>query len=125
LVCKERIAENNTMAQWNGQFTGNTHATKVKDLEELLVHTVNVFRDLSSDEERFKKEKAIHKIAEKLLIARLKFLKAKLYETEPVIEEKAKKKNVQIEHLQQRIEEMQTQGANGILIEFDLKDLVK
>jgi hypothetical protein len=113
------------MAQWNGQYTGNSHATKVKDLEELLVHAVSVFRDANSIEERTKKEKTIYKLVKKLLTARFKFLKAKLYEVEPVIEENAKERRVQIEHLEQYIEKMQTQGANGILIEFGVQDLVK
>jgi hypothetical protein len=91
------------MAQWNGQYTGNTPATKVKDLEELLNNAVKVFRDKSSVEEQVKKEKSIYKLVEKLLTARLKFLKAKLYDAEPVVEEKAKTKTIQIEHLQQHI----------------------
>lgn len=107
------------MAQWYGQFTGNSHSTKVKDLEEMLIHAVCVYRE-SSIEEKIIKEKAIHKIAEKLFTARLKLLKAKLYDAEPVIEEKEKKKSVQIEHLQEKIVKVQTEGVDGILIEFEM-----
>jgi gamma-glutamyl phosphate reductase len=113
------------MAQWNGQFTGNSHTTKVRDLEELLVHAVEVYNESSSIEEKTSKEKAIHKIAEKLLNARLKLLKAKLYDTEPVIEEKVKKQFVQIEHLQQKILKVQDAGVEGILEEFGLQNSVE
>jgi hypothetical protein len=112
------------MAQWYGQFTGNSHSTKVKDLEEMLNQAVNVYRK-SSSEEKITKEKAIHKIAEKLFTARLKLLKAKLYDAEPVTEEKEKRQTIQIEHLQQKILKVQEAGVEGILEEFGFQNSVE
>src|ERR1700755_1725191 len=89
------------MAQWNGQFTGNTHATKVKDLEETLAHAVNVFREAESAEEIQAKGKSVRKLAEKLLNARLKFLKAKIYDAESILEKDEAKRAIQIENLRQ------------------------
>ena len=111
------------MAQWLGQFTGRTHFTKVKDLEETLSHALDVFRTANSSEEKTKKGEAVQKLAAKLLTARLKLLKAKLYDTDPVIEEKVAERTLQIEHLQQQIEEVRVNGVNGILIEFGVQDL--
>jgi hypothetical protein len=112
------------MAQWYGQYTGNSHSTKVKDLEEMLIHAVNVYRE-SSNEEKVTKLKAINKIAEKLLTARLKLLKAKLYDVEPVIAEKKENQSVQIKHLQEKIFNVQNAGLNGILEEFGFQNSVE
>lgn len=79
------------MAQWNGQYTGNSHLTKVEDLEATLRHAVTIFREASSSAESDTKGKAVRKLAEKLLSARLKFLRAKLYDAEPVLEKDTKK----------------------------------
>ena len=111
------------MAQWNGQYTENSHATKVQDYEDVLRNAVKTFLETNSTEEKIVKEKAIHKLAERLLTARLKFLKAKLNDAEPVIEEKASKQKVQIEHLQQQIEKVRLEGINGILMEFGFQNL--
>lgn len=105
------------MAQWNGQYTGNSHSTKVKDFEEMLSYAVAVYRECSN-EEKIIKEKAIYKIAEKFLTARLKLFRAKLNDAKPVIEEKERKQSIQIEHLQESIAKTQNEGINGILKEF-------
>ncbi len=112
------------MAQWNGQYTGNTHATKVQDNEEILRNAVIVFSEANSTEEKTAKGKIIYKLADKLLAVRLKFLRAKLYEAEPVIEEKVSEQNIQIEHLQQQIEKVRAEGVNGILTEFGVQELI-
>lgn len=112
------------MAQWNGQFTGNTHATKVQDLEHALRHSVNNFRETNLTTENKNKAKTVYKLAEKLFNARLKFLKVKLYDAEPVTEENVRKQSVQIENLQRQIENINREGISGILIEFGAKDLI-
>lgn len=113
------------MAQWNGQYTGNTHATKVSDLEETLSCAVKSFRETSSAEEIEAKGKSVRKLAEKLLSARLKFLKAKIYNAEPVSEKDETKQVVQIEHLRQHEAKIRNDGINGILIEFEVADLIE
>ncbi len=111
------------MAQWNGQFTGNTHATKIEDLEETLVQAVSAFRTVSSDAESGSKGKAVRKLAEKLLSARLKFLKARLNDAEPVTEENIKKQISQVENLRHQEAQMRLEGISGVLAEFDAPDL--
>ena len=111
------------MAQWWGQFTSKSHQTKVKDLEEALRHSVIVFREAGSSKESTTKEKAVCRLAEKLLTARLKFLKAKIYNAEPVIEENQMSQNKRMETLRKQETKVRSEGVNGILIEFDAKDL--
>lgn len=62
------------MAQWMGQFTGNTHATKVRDLEGTLRKAIASLKSMNSNDPR--KCKAIVKLAERLLRARTKMLVA-------------------------------------------------
>lgn len=109
------------MAQWVGQYTGNTHTTKVRDLEETLENSIAKFRELKTDEEKLVKQKAIIKIAEKVLNARLKFLKAKIYDAEPVVEGKQSKL---VSNLKEQETILLEKGVNGILIEFDANDLI-
>ena len=112
------------MAQWNGQFTGNSHATKVNDYEDMLKHAVEVFQ-ISSDEDRGGKSKAVKKLAGKVLNARLKLVKAKEYEAEPVKSEDWAKISSQIEHLRQTEAKLTSEGVNGILLEFGAKELIE
>ena len=113
------------MAQWLGQFTGNSHATKVKDLEETLVHAVTVLRQTSAPEEIQAKRKSVLKLAEKLLIARLKFLKAKIYAAEPVSDRNTSKQQNQLENLRQSESKVRSEGVEGILVEFGAENLFK
>jgi hypothetical protein len=113
------------MAQWNGQYTGNTHATKVLDLEGTLSHAISVFREADSAEESRTKEKAVRKLAEKLLSARLKFLKAKISDAAPVTEKDASHRNSRVDTLRRQEIKVRSDGVNGILAEFGVEDLVE
>lgn len=62
------------MAQWKGQYSGHTHVTKILDLESSLRKAVAAY--LSSGEAG--KLKAAEKLAERLLNARVKNLRARL-----------------------------------------------
>src|SRR5262245_47741631 len=64
------------MAQWAGQFTGLTHATNVEDAEHSLRSAVGNF-PWWPEEERPRREKAIRKIAARVLRLRLKLLEAR------------------------------------------------
>jgi hypothetical protein len=66
------------MAQWLGQFSGNTHETKVQDLEDSLRQSVATFKATCSDPERHEKAKAMGRLAERLLRARSKLLKSQI-----------------------------------------------
>ena len=111
------------MAQWNGQYTGNTHGTKVTDFEHALRHAVEAFRN-ASDELRLSKAKAVKKLAAKVLIARLKMVKAKLAETKPVEAKDWEKRIVQVDHLTILERNLKAAGVAGILIEFGAQELL-
>ena len=65
------------MAQWSRQYTGNTHATRVADLEASLRRAVSAFTEAQSDPERASKAKSVRKLAERLLLARRRLLAAR------------------------------------------------
>ena len=110
------------MAQWIGQYTGNTHGTKAADLEHLLRHAVEVFK-ASSVELKPTKAKLVKKLAAKVLNARLKVVKAKLSETMPVEAKDWESRRVQVEHLQTMETNLLSADVAGILIEFDAAEL--
>ena len=110
------------MAQWNGQFTGNTHGTKVSDLEQTLTHAVEVYK-IASEDVKLSKARSVKKLAEKVLNARLKFVKAKQSDTIPVEGKDWEKKHVQVEHLKLQESALVADGVVGILKEFDAPEL--
>ncbi|MBX3244837.1 MAG: hypothetical protein KF685_10310 [Acidobacteria bacterium] len=105
------------MAQWQGQFTGNSHATKVQDHEQLLKHAIEVIEG-TSDDRKYAKERSARKLAAKVLNSRLKMIRAQIYNTEPVSSEDWGDKRVQIEHLKERETLLEREGVEGILREF-------
>jgi hypothetical protein len=66
------------MAQWMGQFSGHTHATRVEDAEASLRHAVEVFRSTGSDPDREQKAKTVNRLAKRLMMARSKLMKARI-----------------------------------------------
>lgn len=94
-------------------------------MEELLNHAVIVFRGANIDSEHIAKGKAVRKLAEKLLPARLKFLKARIYDKQPVIEKNVEKSRRLVEKLCEQEFEIRLGGVNAILIEFGVKDLIE
>lgn len=112
------------MAQWNGQFSGNSHKTKVLDLEHMLTHSVDVFKSCS-EETKSAKGKAVRKLAAKLLNGRLKMVKANLSETIPVEAKNWEKRRIQFDHLIAQEQKLESEGIAGILIEFDVEELIE
>ena len=95
---------------------------KVKDCEDTLRHAVTVFRTCETEKERRGKKKAAINLAEKLLLARVKLLKAKIYESESVFEERESATHRQLESLRDKLSETQRGGMGAILVEFKLND---
>lgn len=112
------------MAQWNGQYTGNTHQTKVVDLVKMFKNSIAAFRNADSDVELKSKKKNLFKLAEKLLNARLKLLNAKLYDVNPVIEDKVEIQSSHLENLRRQLEKVESEGVNGIFVEFGVEKLI-
>lgn len=111
------------MAQWLGQFSGHTHETKVQDAEELLRHAVEVFRaaDLSPDRE--KRAKALNRLAERLLTARLKLAKARIAAATDVQSGVALAKRAnEIASLERNYAVLYEGGLLAILREFGVQD---
>ncbi len=112
------------MAQWNGQFTGNSHPTKVEDYENTLRHAVEAL-NFCDEEQKPAKLKSVRKLAARLLNTRLKMVKAKRYEAEPVESSEWPARRVQLEHLAEVETKLREVGVEGILIEFGAADLTK
>lgn len=105
------------MAQWTGQFRGHTHKTKVQDIEDSLLLAIQTYRT-TAEAERSGKLKAICHLAERLLAARLKALRARL----SALSEPGSKSldDTEAAQLRTREQELQAQSVEDILREFEL-----
>ena len=103
------------MAQWTGQFSGMTHETKVRDIEESLRQAIDALTK-ASEADRDKKAKAVRHLSERLLAARLKALRARI----SVLTEAKNKRasGTQVMRLRMREQELDAQGISGIFREF-------
>ena len=103
------------MAQWNGQFSGLTHETKVQDIEAALRQAVTTF-DAATGADRESKSKAVRHLSDRLHAARLKALSARL----SALREPGQKhaSDSQVKQLQTREQALHAQGVAGILKEF-------
>jgi hypothetical protein len=66
------------MAQWLGQFMGRTHATRVADTEDALKRAAEGLREEMPEEERARKFQVIRGLAERVIAARLRMIKARI-----------------------------------------------
>jgi len=99
------------MAQWKGQFSGRTHATKVLRLESTLAVAVSALNAVS-DNERGKKLKAVRTIATRLLSARLHMMRSRISAV------REKQEGSSVEALRSREEMARVSGVEAILREF-------
>lgn len=109
------------MAQWMGQFTGRTHESKIKDIEETLSIAIEALK-VGDKENLLQKQKSVIRLCERLLYARLKTLNArisKLSETQSLDNDFKKTQN-----LIKREKEMREKGVNGIFVEFKIQNLL-
>ncbi len=112
------------MAQWLGQYTGLTHATRVADSEAALRHAVGVLRACTTTEDRAKQAKIVHQLAKRLLSARTRHLKARLVATQRGATADATAKYAdEINNILRRKAELVEQGLSGILAEFGVADV--
>lgn len=102
------------MAQWLGQYSGNTHSTRVEDLEAALRQGVAAFHTAKLHGVRQTKAKAVRHLAKRLLSARLRLFKARIADLEVG--------NRNLQSLRQREEQTRNEGVNGILAEFNASD---
>lgn len=101
------------MAQWLGQFTGHTHATKVADREKILCEAISRCLAANTDVDA---PPHLPSLAQRVIDARLKFMRAQLSELrEP---RSGAMPLQQIERMEHRIRELESGGVPAILREF-------
>jgi hypothetical protein len=107
------------MAQWIGQFSGHTHATKVQDNEESLRQAANALA-AAPVLDRARKAKAARQLAERLLASRLKVLRARISRAKGA--HSTKNFSGDVPGMKLREHELRAQGVEGILKEFGIRD---
>jgi hypothetical protein len=112
------------VAQWSRGFAGNTHATRVQEAEAALRNAVAAFKaqGASAPPEALK---TTRKLAEKLLSARLKMLKARLVALEDAGASGTMPGYAKdLASLRERLASTREQGLAGILTEFSVEQAV-
>jgi hypothetical protein len=66
------------MAQWLGQYTGKTHATRVADAEVALRRAADVLCEELTADERLQKALAVRGLAERVVALRLRMIRARI-----------------------------------------------
>ena len=112
------------MAQWLWQFTSLTHLTKIQAAADLLTHAVAVLHAMESGLDRDKKAKAVYRLADRLLAARIQWRKA---QTELAIEALTgltlAERETKIESLRREDAELRVGGLAAIFDEFRIPGL--
>lgn len=109
------------MAQWAGGYSGNTHATRVAEAEAALRDAAVAMRSESPSNQPQKAVANARKLAERVLSARVRMLKARLRALQDAsAKEKAPSGSEEFASLRARLATVQEQGLPGILAEFDL-----
>ena len=102
------------MAQWIGAFRGHTHETKVKDVEASLKKAIAAYSTATPLNAKFE---AMHHLAERVLMCRLKATRAQLAQlcesgSKQRLNEKA------IARYEHEFARLQENGIEGVLKEF-------
>lgn len=105
------------VAQWLGQYTGNTHATRIDDMEASLRVAVSAFKMASTDSERRNKAKSVRKLAKRLLSARRHQLGARI-----AVARQVPGQREEVASLREQMASLEAHGVRGILTELDALD---
>ncbi len=112
------------MAQWAGGYSGNTHASRVAEAEAALRHAAAGLRSESPSHQSQQAVANARKLAERVLSARVRMLKARLSALQDAsAKEVAPSGAEEFASLRTRLATVQEQGLPGILAEFDLEAL--
>ncbi|HTN76114.1 MAG TPA: hypothetical protein VL096_12735 [Pirellulaceae bacterium] len=98
------------MAQWLGQFSGDTHATKVAGLESALRVAIDAMVGATPADVRDKKTLAVRKLAERLLAARLRLYRSRIPDLNT--------RGISVTRLTAKVAEAEAGGVALILKEF-------
>jgi hypothetical protein len=104
------------VAQWQWQFSGLTHESKVEDAEDTLRTAVAALRAAGPDAVPAK-ARAVRRLAARLLAVRLKVLKARRAAATPV-----NAPNPRFDRLLQQEAAVRAAGVDAILTEFGAPD---
>lgn len=109
------------MAQWAGMGSGRTHESRVQEIEASLRQAIAALHT-STEGDREAKAKNLHRLAKKLLSARVKRLKARYAEySDHATAEVREKREQAIESMGRRIQELEEGGTVAILREFGVE----
>ena len=106
------------MAQWSGQFTGLTHQSKVLDREEQLRHAIDAYRAKQTDDERESQAKIVLRLADNLLSARIRAMKARLNAYGPLSRDSSI-----VTSMETKILNVENGGIRNILDEFNAAEI--
>lgn len=104
------------MAQWSGQYNGNTHLSKVHDREAQLSDAVETYRKCETQSDRYARAQTVLRFADRLLIARLKAQRAQVAALDP-------RNTDQLEQAKRKLQHMRDTGLRGVLGEFAAADI--
>ena len=110
------------MAQWSGQFTGRTHATRVADVEATLRQAIAVYK-AAGDRTIKSKGKAVRRLVSRLYAARLRALRATRVAHTPLAAD-ADDPRVDVEVVRRRELAIVAEGVAGVLAEFGVSELI-
>ena len=107
-----------SMAQWSGQFTGRTHQSKVRDREVLLLHAIDMYRKTRIQPERDAQAKTVYRLADQLLKARVRAMKARLNALGPRPPD-----SPLVREIETKIQDMLDGGTRALLDEFNASEI--
>jgi hypothetical protein len=112
------------LAQWAGGYSGNTHATRVEEAEAALRRAAAALKSGVSSDQPPKAAAKARKLAERVLSARVRMLKARLSAMQDAsARDAAPAGSEELSALRTRLARVQEQGLPGILAEFHLEAL--
>ena len=112
------------MAQRIGYGSGHDHVTRVRDAEESLRQALEALRASGPGDERTKRAKAVRRLAERVLWARLRMKVRIAAAREAQMGGATVERSQEIASLQDRAEVIRGGGLSAILAEFGAQDAV-
>jgi hypothetical protein len=111
------------MAQWIGYGSGHDHPTRVRDAEESLRQAAESLRTSGAEDDRRKRAKAVKRLAERVVWARLRMLKVRIaVAQEAQMAGALSERSTEIASLQRRAEAIRGGGIAATLAEFGAQD---
>jgi hypothetical protein len=112
------------MAQRIGYGSGHDHVTRVRDAEESLRQALEALRASGPGNERTKRAKAVRRLGERVLWARLRMRVRIAAAREAQMGEATVERSQEIASLHNRAEVIRGGGLSAILAEFGAQDAV-